>query len=97
MAGHMGDSRVSIKNLEVVGLDKENNLLIVKGGIPGPAGSLVMVTRLGRIKGYTPPPEEKVEEEQIEEVKAEDGESKPEEAKEVTQETSKEGEQNAEG
>ena len=97
MAGHMGNSKVSIKNLEVIGLDKENNLLIVKGGIPGPAGSLVMVTRLGRIKGYTPPPEEKVEEEQIEEVKAEDGESKPEEAKEVTQETSKEGEQNAEG
>lgn len=64
MAGHMGDSQVSIKNLEVVGLDKENNLLIVKGGIPGPAGSLVMMTRLGRIKGYTPPPEEKPSEEE---------------------------------
>ena len=64
MAGHMGSERVSIKNLEVVGLDKENSLLVIKGGIPGPTGSLVMVTKLGRIKGYTPPPEEKPSEEE---------------------------------
>ena len=63
MAGHMGAESVSVRNLEVVGIDKEKNLLIVKGGIPGPIGSLVMVTKLGRIKGYTPPPEEKPEEE----------------------------------
>lgn len=63
MAGHMGAESVSVRNLEVVGIDKEKNLLVVKGGIPGPVGSLVMVTKLGRIKGYTPPPEEKPEEE----------------------------------
>lgn len=63
MAGHMGAARVSVKNLEVVGLDKTKNLLIVKGAIPGPTGGLIMVTKLGRIKGYTPPPEEKPEEE----------------------------------
>ncbi len=64
MAGHMGDEQVSVKNLEVVGLDKTKSLLVVKGAIPGSVGGLVMITKLGRVKGYTPPPEEKVEEEQ---------------------------------
>ncbi len=64
MAGHMGNKRVSIHGLEIVGVDKEKNLLTVKGGIPGPEGGLLMVTKLGRIKGYTPPPEEKPEEEE---------------------------------
>ncbi len=81
MAGHMGNEQVTVKNLEVVGLDKTNNLLVIKGAVPGPVGSLVMVTKLGRIKGYTPPPEEKPEEE-------EEGESvKGEEKTENQQET----------
>lgn len=63
MAGHMGADNVSVRNLEVVGIDREKSLLVIKGGIPGPVGSLVMVTKLGRIKGYTPPPEEKPDEE----------------------------------
>lgn len=81
MAGHMGATQVSIRNLEVVGLDKTNNLLLIKGGIPGPVGSLVMVTKLGRIKGYTPPPEEKADEEE-EQKEAEVHEAKEPEAKE---------------
>jgi large subunit ribosomal protein L3 len=64
MAGHMGTDKVSLKNLEIVGMDKINNLLVVKGGIPGPVGGLLMITKLGRIKGYTPPPEEKPSEEE---------------------------------
>ncbi len=63
MAGHMGNARASAKNLEVVGIDKEKNLLTIKGAVPGATGGLVMVTKLGRIRGYTPPPEEKPEEE----------------------------------
>lgn len=63
MAGHMGKARVSVRGLEVVGVDKTNNLLLVKGAVPGFTGSLVMVTKLGRIKGYITPPEEKEEEE----------------------------------
>lgn len=70
MAGHMGNVSVSTKNLEVVGLDKEKNLLTIKGAVPGPTNGLVMITKLGRIKGYTPPPEEKPEEEVKEEVNA---------------------------
>lgn len=69
MAGHMGNERVSVKGLEVVGMDKQKNLLIVKGAIPGHRGSLVTLTKVGRIKGYTPPPEEKPSEAPIEEVK----------------------------
>ena len=43
MAGHHGASRVTVKNLEVVQVDKENNLLLVKGGVPGPRGGFVMI------------------------------------------------------
>lgn len=64
MAGHMGAARASVKNLEVVGIDKVKNLLMVKGAVPGSIGGLVTVTRLGRVKGYTPPPEEKPSEEE---------------------------------
>ena len=72
MAGHMGNVQVSTKNQEVVGLDKAANLIMIKGAVPGPTGNLIMITKLGRIKGYTPPPEEKVEEESNEsEVKEE--------------------------
>ena len=62
MAGHLGNVTVSTKNLEIVGLDKEQNLLTIKGPIPGPIGGLIRVEKLGRIKGYIPPPEEKPEE-----------------------------------
>ena len=72
MAGHMGNEQVSVKNLEVVGINKEQNLLVLKGAVPGATGGLVMMTKLGRIKGYTPPPEEKPSEEKpVEETKEE--------------------------
>ncbi|MBI2314845.1 50S ribosomal protein L3 [Candidatus Daviesbacteria bacterium] len=100
MAGHMGNSGVSVKNLEVVGIDKQKNLLLVKGSVPGAAGSLVMVTKLGRVKGYTPPPEEKPSEE--EQAEAQEAEAKQEQAAEEVPQSEagqsvaeKEGEQNA--
>ena len=43
MAGHMGHERVTILNLEVVRADVERNILLLKGAVPGPKGSLVMV------------------------------------------------------
>jgi large subunit ribosomal protein L3 len=43
MAGHMGDERVTVQNLEVVRVDKERNLLLVKGAVPGAAGGFVTV------------------------------------------------------
>lgn len=43
MAGHMGSERVTVQNLEVVRVDAERNLLLVKGAIPGAPGSDVIV------------------------------------------------------
>ena len=43
MAGHMGVERVSVKNLKIVVVDKENNLLAVSGAVPGPNGGLVEI------------------------------------------------------
>jgi large subunit ribosomal protein L3 len=42
-AGHLGHERVTILNLEIVEVDVERNLILVKGAIPGPNGSLVLV------------------------------------------------------
>ncbi|HOO48199.1 MAG TPA: 50S ribosomal protein L3, partial [Candidatus Paceibacterota bacterium] len=43
MAGRMGGDRITIKNLEVVGVDNTNNQLLIKGAIPGRRGTLVEV------------------------------------------------------
>ncbi|WP_455716074.1 50S ribosomal protein L3 [Anaerosporobacter sp.] len=43
MPGHMGAVKVTIQNLEVVKIDAENNLILVKGAVPGPKKSVVML------------------------------------------------------
>ena len=43
MAGHLGCERVTIQNLDVVKVDAENNLIAIKGAIPGPKKGIVMV------------------------------------------------------
>ncbi len=43
MAGHMGHHRVTAKGHKLAAIDEENNLLVVKGSVPGPAGSYVIV------------------------------------------------------
>ncbi len=43
MPGHMGNARKTVQNLEVVLVDAERNLLLVKGGVPGPNGGLVLI------------------------------------------------------
>jgi large subunit ribosomal protein L3 len=45
MAGHMGDERVTVKKLRVVRADGDKNLLLVKGSLPGPRGSLILVKK----------------------------------------------------
>ena len=45
MAGRYGNVKVTIENLEVVDVDRENNHLIIKGSIPGPKGSIVTVEK----------------------------------------------------
>lgn len=44
MAGRLGSERVTIQNLDVVKVDAENNLIAVKGAVPGPRGGIVVVT-----------------------------------------------------
>jgi large subunit ribosomal protein L3 len=46
MAGHMGVTRVTIKNLTVAAIDKENNLLFLKGAVPGVTGGLLEISNL---------------------------------------------------
>ena len=43
MAGHMGNERVKVFNLKVVKVIPENNLLVVKGSVPGAKGSYLIV------------------------------------------------------
>ena len=48
MAGHTGAQRVTVRNLEIVEVDAEDNVLIVKGAVPGPNGGYVIVRRARR-------------------------------------------------
>jgi large subunit ribosomal protein L3 len=48
MGGQMGNGRVTVRNLEVVEVDLEDNVLVVKGAVPGPNGSYVLVRRAKR-------------------------------------------------
>lgn len=43
MPGHMGGKKITIQNLEVVRVDAENNLLLIKGAVPGPKKALVTI------------------------------------------------------
>ena len=44
MPGHMGAEKVTVQNLEIVKVDSENNLIAVKGAIPGAKGGIVVIT-----------------------------------------------------
>ena len=48
MAGQSGNARVTVRNLEIVQVDAEDNVLMVKGAVPGPNGGYVMVRRAKR-------------------------------------------------
>ena len=43
LPGHMGHEQVTIQNLEVISVDLENNVILIKGSVPGPKNSLVLV------------------------------------------------------
>jgi len=54
MSGHMGHEKVTVQNLEVVRVDSERNLLLVKGAVPGPVGGDLCITpsvKLGASRG----------------------------------------------
>ena len=43
-AGHLGCERVTVQNLDVVKVDAENNLIAVRGAVPGPRGGIVLLS-----------------------------------------------------
>jgi large subunit ribosomal protein L3 len=50
MAGHMGNARVTVRNIEVLEADPTRNLLLVKGAVPGASNGLVLVKKARRGK-----------------------------------------------
>jgi large subunit ribosomal protein L3 len=48
MGGHLGNAQVTVRNLEVIDVDTEDNVLVVKGAVPGPNGGYVLVRRSKR-------------------------------------------------
>ena len=48
MGGHMGSEQVTVRNLEIIEVDTEDNVLMVKGAVPGPNGGYVVVRRAKR-------------------------------------------------
>jgi large subunit ribosomal protein L3 len=45
MSGHMGVDRVTVRNLRILGVDKDENLLVVEGSVPGPNGGYVIINK----------------------------------------------------
>jgi large subunit ribosomal protein L3 len=51
MPGRMGNRKVTVQNLEIVNIDKEKNLLLLKGAVPGHRGSLIFIKEAVKAKG----------------------------------------------
>jgi hypothetical protein len=83
MPGQMGNVRNTIQNIRVVKIDLENHLIVVRGAVPGPENSYVMVCEA--VKRRRPRkwrmPEEGIEELKVEEKKVAGGKVKKAEAK----------------
>jgi large subunit ribosomal protein L3 len=56
MPGRMGNERVTVKNLEIVKVDEENNVLFIKGAIPGAINGFLMIKGQGELKFNIPAP-----------------------------------------
>lgn len=80
LPGHMGNATTTIQNLEVVEVDLENNVILVKGNVPGPKKSLVMIKTSVKKGEKINPAEELITYEVIEE-------NPTEEVQEVAEET----------
>lgn len=49
MAGQMGNARITVRNLEVIEIDPEDQLLVVKGAVPGPNGGYLIVRQAKKV------------------------------------------------
>jgi ribosomal protein L3 len=50
MPGRLGSESITLTRVEVIGVEKEQNLLVVKGPVPGKSGTIVMVLQTGKKK-----------------------------------------------
>jgi large subunit ribosomal protein L3 len=95
MGGHMGDEQVSVKNLEIVKVDVENNIIYIRGAVPGARNGLVEIIGEGELKVRTQNTDNKTQGVEIEnQEKQEEGKqildnSQREEKKEEKQEGEK--------
>ncbi len=76
LPGHMGNKRITVKNLKVIQADKENNLLVVKGAVPGARGGYLLIKKANFNPESPIPDQIKAEQPILEKPKPE--ESKPE-------------------
>ena len=93
LPGHMGHVQVTIQNLEVIKVDLENNVILIKGSVPGPKNSLVLVRTAVKTGDKTKEPVELIVYEDgasSEEVIEETIETSNEELAEANEETSQE-------
>jgi len=70
MAGRMGHEKVTVANLQIV--EVTNDGVLIKGLVPGPVNNLVMITKVGEAKKFTPLYKEQVEEPEVAETPVED-------------------------
>jgi len=45
MSGHMGVDKVTVRNLRILGVDRDENLLVIEGSVPGPKDGYVVITK----------------------------------------------------
>jgi large subunit ribosomal protein L3 len=45
MSGHMGNKRITVRNLRILGIEKDDNLLVVEGAVPGPNGGYLVISK----------------------------------------------------
>ena len=108
MAGHLGTSKKTINNLEVLEVDSENNLLVIKGSVPGARMGLLLITKTGKAKavpagppreasrqGYTLPPSQKEDEKQDRQTTKKET-SKQDENQQVTTKENRKGDRKSE-
>lgn len=97
MPGHMGAEQVTIQNLEIVAIDLENNVILIKGNVPGPKKSLVLIKSSVKNPGKVNTPVELITYvEETTEQPVEETTEVEEAAEEATVETNEESSQDTE-
>ena len=88
MAGHQGNEKITVTGLEVIEVNPAENMLVIKGAVPGFRNGYLMIEKTGKVKKYVAPPEEKPKEDEEEklETKGSEKPKKPEEPKEEKKE-----------